>query len=130
LPEISTTETWSIKSSRTLEITTRDMSVVTQKGTVTLDEITGYAYRELNNKIFNNDFEDPFGKIDFEKIFSPNRKSTFKNINAGGEIFGEGFNYYTNYDYNGKNSRGLILIDGRKDNYGNCLGKALQTLGY
>ncbi|MDY0014863.1 MAG: hypothetical protein RBS13_01490 [Bacteroidales bacterium] len=130
VPEIASVESQSYKNTRDPENNYRkDTRVVIQDGAVTSDRKDGYAKREVgySNKTFTNDFDnlDASGKINFEGIFNSNRKS------ADGNIFGEGFNFYTNYDRTtvGK-SAGLILIDGREDNYGNCLGKALQTLGY
>jgi hypothetical protein len=67
---------------------------------------------------------DDFDKIGyFSELFDSNRKS------ANGNIFGKEFNYYKNYDRAIKgDAHGLILIDGSKENYGNCLGKALQSI--
>ena len=103
------------------------MGDVMEEGSSLVPVVPNYAPREVNNnKLLMTDLGPNY--LCFNKIFDPSRQGADSD-----NIFGEGFNFYKNYVKNPNNpndykTAGVIILDVRKLDWKNNLGKAFRSI--
>jgi hypothetical protein len=111
-----------------VEAWTPEVSTTTGReraGSTDVEYIPGYAPREVNNnKLLINDLAE----TNYDLIFNPERTSSDSR-----NKFENGFNFYINYvrnpqNPNDRNTIGVIVIDARRENWENVLGRAFDVI--